>query len=74
MTIFGENFFRIFNLHRDIQAKQVSKSDIIKVSQTAEPANINKDSKKSENQICIGCPDSNSDRCKTCLTVKQIYV
>ena len=75
MTIFGENFFRVSNLNRDLNLNKPQKSGNIPDIQ--EPGKIDKDKhnkEKKEIPECAICPNKNTDYCDKCLRVQQIYV
>ena len=75
MTIFGENFFKIFNLNKDIQVNKAQ--NLENTASVKATENINKDKKDSERKSipeCSFCPQRNTDYCNKCLRVQQIYV
>lgn len=74
----GENFFRIFDIKRNIVAnapevKAIEKE--IKISEQA-TSKVDKDDQKEKRDYseCIGCPLKDSDHCSKCLRVQKLYV
>ena len=72
-TIYGENFFRVSNLQKDIRIQPASEVAVSKKVVASEAAN--KDKKKPDNHpACIMCDHKGQGFCDDCLAIRDIYV
>lgn len=78
MTIFGENFFKIFNLHRDIQVNKTTETQNVKAVEKPDQVDSDKDreheSQAGQHPACISCPSLDTkEHCNDCLAIRDIY-
>lgn len=73
--IIGDNFFKIFNLHKDIQLTNTLKSQNTTEIKSLTEVSSEQNSPNKQHPACTICPNRETgDHCDQCLVVKDIYV
>jgi hypothetical protein len=70
----GENYYRIANMHSEMQTQKAPRVETSTVKAVDQSKKDSDATEKPHAPECNGCPDQNTKRCETCLTGRQIYV